>query len=38
MQNELKYLKMQLEEEKEINTEKDVRIQQLQEIVKLKNL
>lgn len=38
MQNEIKYLKMQLEEEKEINTEKDVRIQQLQEIVKLKNL
>ena len=38
MQNEINYLKMQVEEEKEINTEKDVRIQQLQEIVKLKNL
>lgn len=29
---------MQLEEEREINIEKDVRIEQLQEIVKLKNL
>jgi hypothetical protein len=38
MKNEIHHLKMLLKEEREINIEKDLRIEQLQEIVKLKNL